>query len=331
MLIDSVIIRLIKSGAGVDSGYSLSIYGTGKVLYEGAEKVKVKGVVESSIDKDKILLLLSEFKEKGFFSLSDSYGEEDTNIRPYTKISISFQKKDGENVAKRVRYNKGDINVPKELIALEDKIVEIVNASKWIGTPSDYKEYEEKKEPEKIVKSIDHAEKDMPKESSKKKSGKLVTMAAVLAIVAMIIIAVYFGIFSQPPQENESPNGTNINYPTPVITVFKTASNITSIGVYDYLTVFNQSDRVWIYQEYANISTINNQTCNITINLTVKDSNGIIRHIDVVNKSEVGNYGQAWWFVTDESWPIDVYDVISTLTDNISNKNATGKTSFALI
>lgn len=329
MLLDSVTIRLIKGGVGIGPDYSLSIYGTSKVLYEGVDKVKVKGVVEVFIDKDKVLLLLSEFKEKGFFSLNESYGEEDTKVRPYTKISISFQKEDGETVTKKVKYYKGDINAPKELIALEDKIEEIVNTSKWVGGLFEYTGPEPKKEPEQIVKSVDRTEKEKP---HKKKSSRLITVAAVLAIVAMVIIVVYLGIFIQPSQEKKSSNEVpNINYLTPVITVLKTASNVTSIGVYDAETIFNQSDKVWVYQEYTNISTINNQTCNITIYLVVKDYKGNITHVDIVNKTEIGNYGQAWWFVTDESWPIGVYYVTSTLVDNISNKNATGTAVFVLM
>ena len=331
MLIDSIIIRLIKGGVGIGPDYSLSIYGNGKVLYEGVEKVKLKGVVEKFIDKDKVLSLLSEFKEKGFFSLNDSYGEEDPKVRPYTKISISFQKEDGETVTKKVKYYKGDINSPKELIALEDKIEEIIDTSKWVGGLFDYTGPEQKKEPEKNVKSVDSTPKEKP---HTKKTNKLVTVVAVLAIVAMVIIALI--IFIQPAQENKSSNETNINYDTPVITVLKTATNVTGFGVYDAENIFNQSDKVWVYEEYTNISTINNQTCNITLYLIVEDFEGNITHVDMVNKTEIGNQSEGWWFITIDSssnkpWDIGLYNATATLVDNISNKAVTRTTVFVLI
>jgi hypothetical protein len=321
MLIDTVIIRLTKSGVGTDPDYSLSIYGNGKVLYEGAERVKVKGVVESRIDSDKVLSLLSEFKEKGFFSLNDSYGEEDTNIRPHTKISISFQKKDGETIAKRVIYYKGDINAPKELIELGDKIEEIVGTDRWVVIPPDYKEQEEKKEKEKIAKSINYLEKERAR---KKKSKRVVTVTAVLAVVAIVVIAVYFGIFSQTSQEK-------IDYKTLEITVLEPASNVRGIRDYDKSTIFNHGDTIWIYEEYTNVSTIDSQNCNITIEILVKDQNNNILHFDKTNKTVVGNYGQAWWFVTDDKWDIGVYYATSILTDNITLKNATKTTVFVLM
>lgn len=328
MLIDSMIIRLIRGGAGIGPDYSLSIYGNGKVLYEGVENVKVKGVVESFIDNNKVLLLLSEFKEKGFFSLNDSYGEEGTNVRPYTKISISFQKEDGETVTKRVKHHKGDKNVPKELIALEDKIEEIVDTSKWVGELSEYTE------PEQIVKSIDHVEKEIPQTPSKKRSGKLITIAAVLVIVVMVIIslAVYSGIFNQPSQEKNASNETKIDYKTPEITVLEPASNVRGFRDYDPATIFNKTQKIWIYEEYTNISTINNETCNITLELIVIDSNSsTIRHVDYTSKTEIGNLGQRWWFVPSESWPAGVYYATCNVRDNLSRENATLTKVFVLI
>ena len=37
MLIDSLIIKLIREGAGIGPDYRLTIYGDGKVIYEGVE------------------------------------------------------------------------------------------------------------------------------------------------------------------------------------------------------------------------------------------------------------------------------------------------------
>ena len=91
MPIDSMIIKLTRGGAGIGPDYSLTIYGNGKVIYDGVENVKVKGVVESSIDNNKVISLLSEFKESGFFSLNDTYSIEDSITRPYNVVSYLSQ------------------------------------------------------------------------------------------------------------------------------------------------------------------------------------------------------------------------------------------------
>jgi len=334
MLLDSVVIRLIKSGVGIGPDYSLSVYGNGKVLYEGVEKVKVKGVVESFIDNDKVLSLLSEFKEKGFFSLNDSYGEEDTNIRPCTKISISFQKEDGETVTKRVKYCKGDVNAPKELIALENKIQEIVDTIKWVGGLSEYEDYEQKKEPEKIAESIEHAEKETLQKPTKKKPSKLLTIAATLAVIVIVIlsIAICSGIFSQSSQEKNSSNEPNIIYLTPEITLLKPASHIRAFRDYDNETIFNKTQNISIYEEYTNISTINNETCDLTLELIVEDMNtSTIRHADNKHKTEIGNCSQGWYFLPSAEWPTGGYYARTTLRDNLSNTNATKTTFFVIL
>ena len=48
MLIDSIIIKLRKDGAGIGPDYTLKIYGNGKVIFEGNQNVNVIGKAEDT-------------------------------------------------------------------------------------------------------------------------------------------------------------------------------------------------------------------------------------------------------------------------------------------
>lgn len=42
MLLDSMVIKLTRGGAGISPDYSLTIYGTGKVVYDGVCRKMLK-------------------------------------------------------------------------------------------------------------------------------------------------------------------------------------------------------------------------------------------------------------------------------------------------
>ena len=146
MLIDSVIIGLTKNGVGIKPSYSLTIYGHGTLNYYGIENVKVKGKVEEKIEKDKIILLLSEFKNSGFFSIPDVYFVDKDAFRSFTTLSISLPISEGEMKTKSLTYYD-DENVPYELRKIEMKIDELVDSDRWVKlSPVVEPELEEKKE-----------------------------------------------------------------------------------------------------------------------------------------------------------------------------------------
>lgn len=313
MLIDSMIIKLTRGGAGISPDYSLTIHGNGKVIYDGVENVKVKGIVESSIDKDKITSLLLGFKESDFFSLNDTYSVKDSITRPYTVISISMPKENGKVITKSVKYYHGDRNAPKELKALEDEIDEIVGSNKWISDLSEYEGFELKKESRTGINTPSH--KKMSSESTNKKPIRLVAVGvSFIVVIVVILYTIDSGKYSQPE-----------------ITNLTTASDIRGIRDYDSKTFFYRGEKIWVYQEYINITTIDNEACDIYINITVDNESGVIFHYDEVNKNETGNYGHAWWFIPEESWPLGIYYVTSYLVDNLSSEIASEKTVFVMI
>jgi hypothetical protein len=68
MPVDSIVIKLVRNGVGISSSYNIITYGHGTVVYNGIDNVGVKGRKEESIDNDKIISLLSKFKDSWFFS-----------------------------------------------------------------------------------------------------------------------------------------------------------------------------------------------------------------------------------------------------------------------
>ena len=179
MLIDSMIIKLIHGGVGIGPEYSLTIYGDGRVIYKGEENVKEKGIIESSIDDEKVILLLTEFKKIDFFTLSDSYSPSVPFDRPFTFISISIPKENGETARKSIKFYLGDRNVPQELKTLEAEIYEIVGANKWIGGASEAEGFKPQKEAEIITKIGSDTTKDHPVRHVKKKAIKIFAISIV--------------------------------------------------------------------------------------------------------------------------------------------------------
>ena len=158
MLIDSVVIKLIKNGVGISPSYSLTIYGHGSLEYD--ESTKITGKVEEEISKEQVILLLSEFKDSGFFSLDDIYQVDEFAGRPYTVISISIPGRDGDMRTKSIRHYN-DENIPDKLKNLENLIEEIASSAKKIKEPTRIEPDAKPIEKKKTSSSIDDAKKYM--------------------------------------------------------------------------------------------------------------------------------------------------------------------------
>ena len=125
--LEDVIITLERTACkGTCPVYTLTIYGSGTVIYEGKDYVKTKGNVESTIKEEKIEQLVSEFEKIDYFSLNDSYVQRVITDAPSAITSIALG---GET--KSITHYHGDLNAPEELEELEDKIDEIVNSDQW--------------------------------------------------------------------------------------------------------------------------------------------------------------------------------------------------------
>lgn len=106
--------------------YSLEIFGNGTVVYDGNRFVNVTGQQISNISQDRVRDLVEEFYKINYFSLNDKYDQ--VVITDQRTVTTSI---DTNGTYKSVFDNHGAI-APEGLRALEDKIDEITNSSKWI-------------------------------------------------------------------------------------------------------------------------------------------------------------------------------------------------------
>jgi len=338
MLIESVIIKLTRTGAGVSPDYSLTIYGNGTALYEGRDNVKIKGDVEASISEGKIMELLSEFKDSGFFSLEYNDIPADAQGKPHTIISISMPTETGETITKKITHYHGDETVPNDLIMLEDKIENIVDSKKWI---SDSSETDAIKQEEKVelVEKTDGAGKS--KSPKKKKIKKILSIVILLIIIACLFTYfIYPNLISSPSKDNTTPSDPYEDYNieegenleiislTTASDVVINESNPNPVN-YTATTQFNIGDRVWIYHEIANFSiltnkTNNNKTCDLLLEIKI-ENNSIMYHSDNHIRNNIGMGIEIWYFDTNDDWPPGVYNIDAVMTDRV-NSNTTSET-----
>jgi hypothetical protein len=118
--------RTVCFGACPD--YTLTIQGDGTFTYEGRQFVKIEGTRTTTISKEKIRQLLSEFQSVDYFSLNDSYEEFGATDMPSAITSLTINGK-----TKTVRHYHGDFSAPEQLTELENKIDETVNSDQWIN------------------------------------------------------------------------------------------------------------------------------------------------------------------------------------------------------
>ena len=121
--------------------YSLTILGYGKIFYFGFGKVSAKGLIESSIEKDKVFAILKKALEIGFFGLKDIYlGDERITMSSSGDIDHRyFPRTDGPTYTVSIKIGNEIKNVidyqgaPESLREFEDFIDEICDSNKWTG------------------------------------------------------------------------------------------------------------------------------------------------------------------------------------------------------
>ena len=126
--ISDVVITLERGPCfGACPAYKLTVYGDGRVVYEGIRFVAVEGTRTATIGKDKVRQLINEFQAIDYFSLDDEYTHADATDLPSATTSITIH-----GQTKTIAHYHGDFSAPEELTALEDEIDEIVSTKQWV-------------------------------------------------------------------------------------------------------------------------------------------------------------------------------------------------------
>jgi len=327
VLISSIVIKLVRKGASVAPDYSLTIHGNGTIIYNGKENVKAKGEIEKSIGENKAIFILSEFKNINFFSLDDVYPVRNASNHPYTVLSISIPNDDGTAKTKSVLHYLGSKNVPKKLIELEDKIEEIVESDKWVGSHDD-KFSKFHLEPVKETKPVEDATKIPAKHDKGLPIKPIIGGISVIIVFLLLLFAFYSGFISLPTENNQSSNSDTSTGPK--ITVFLPASSAVGIGDYDPKYSFEIGDSVYIYQEYTGVTVDENNESDFVLEINVTVTGDEKEYLSNVALNKVGDGCFIWNISTNESWSLGDYLVSLTLIDNISKKSVVSQTNFTI-
>ena len=111
--------------------YKLTVYGNGKVVYEGKRFVKVTGTRTTTISQTAVRKLIADFQKLSYFKLQDSYTGGHTDA-PSVITSLTIGKKQ-----KTVNHYLPSPDAPPQLTELENKIDTVVNSQQWIGTDAE--------------------------------------------------------------------------------------------------------------------------------------------------------------------------------------------------
>lgn len=205
MMFDSVVIKLIRKGAGVSPDYSLTITGKGNITYEGKENVEVKGERTERINEKEIIKLLADFKKIDFFSLNDIYPIENSDGRASSIISISITDEKGGMKHKIITHYHGDKNVPRELLNLEDKIDEITESKRWIEKPSKVSSKKPKSSSKKVESIVSKHEKSaIVRKKSLPLTKKIIGVIFVLVILFFILYLIQSGFMNQNSTDDKN-------------------------------------------------------------------------------------------------------------------------------
>lgn len=110
--------------------YKLTLYGNGKVVYEGKRFVNVIGTQTTTISQTAIRKLVADFQRLQYFKLQDNYTGGHTDA-PSAITSLTLGKQQ-----KTVNHYLASPNAPAALTALENKIDAVANAKQWTGKAS---------------------------------------------------------------------------------------------------------------------------------------------------------------------------------------------------
>ncbi|MBD2019873.1 hypothetical protein H6F43_06680 [Leptolyngbya sp. FACHB-36] len=111
--------------------YKVTVYGNGKVVYEGRRFVKVTGTRTTTISRAAVRKLVAEFQKINYFKLQDQYTGGHTDA-PSAITSLTMGRKQ-----KTVNHYLPSPDAPTQLTELENKIDAVVNSKQWIGTDAE--------------------------------------------------------------------------------------------------------------------------------------------------------------------------------------------------
>lgn len=114
--------------------YKLTIYGDGRVEYEGERFVDVTGKQSSTISADQVRELVDALEQADYFNLKDDYTVPVSDL-PTTRTSVTLdgKTKSISNYGSCFFDMEGVEKAPQALCDFETKIDAVTNSAQWVG------------------------------------------------------------------------------------------------------------------------------------------------------------------------------------------------------
>lgn len=142
-------ITLERTGCyGTCPTYTVAVSGDGTVVFSafyfakvnGVNQWKKSGVIKSHISDEQVRQLVAEFDRANYFSLQDFYRDakdgcpavETDQSSAYTSIQLNGRKKSIQHYLGCLYEGRDSVTYPKELVALETAIDQIVDSKQWM-------------------------------------------------------------------------------------------------------------------------------------------------------------------------------------------------------
>jgi hypothetical protein len=133
---DDTVITLDRMGCmGICPAYQLSIFGSGRVEFNGEEFVCENRPATAQIDPTSIQTLLKGLDIVGFDNMPN-YTREDATDAP--TATVTLKRPTGLHV---VRHYRGDDSAPRLLNWIEDRIDEVAGSAPWTGVHEHHSRY----------------------------------------------------------------------------------------------------------------------------------------------------------------------------------------------
>lgn len=121
---------------GTCPAYTVTIYGDGRVEYNGSQYAKVTGPQKGRIEAAAVRVLAAAFADAKFLSLPEDYTEAGCKCRRCTDMPSVITELTVGSVSHRVDHYYGCACAPKALFELESAIDKAANTEQWTGDTS---------------------------------------------------------------------------------------------------------------------------------------------------------------------------------------------------
>ena len=113
--------------------YSVTLEGSGAVLFEGRRFVADTGISTGSVPRARIDSLVAELVAGGYFDFADRYTAGDPGCERYaTDLPSVITEVRAGGRTKRVEHDHGCMEAPQALTALEGRIDSVAGVARWI-------------------------------------------------------------------------------------------------------------------------------------------------------------------------------------------------------